>query len=203
MGIKQVIKDVKKEAKVLFGQGTKDKRYVSHQKYSDKDAADRAFKKSKAKLFHVEQWSELPGLASKFELYNHGGERYRAEKPQIGDFIRILLPLPVPENWVKITDIQDHADKAEFTVHPSRDPQESDNDIEHFFVDEASSTFKVERKSNTIYAYEIGKDEGINNRGEEAGDRGLLNTILSEGGWLAFQEMQWEKLTTYLVHKPV
>jgi len=203
MGLKQVIKDIKEEAKVLFGQGTKDKRYVSHQKFPDRDAAKRAFKKSKAKLFRVEQWSELPGLASKFELYNHRGERYEAEKPKIGDFIRILLPLPVPENWVKVTDVQEHATAAEFTVHPSKDPQESDEDVEHFFVDEASSTFKVERKENTIYAYEIGKDEGINNRGEEAGDRGLLNTILSEGGWLAFQEMQWEKLTKYLVHKPV
>ena len=203
MSIKNVVKDLIKEIKVLFGHSTKDKKYVSHQTFSDEEAAIRAFEKSKTKLFQVEQWSELPGLTSRFELYNSRGERYEADKPQVGDFIRILLPVPTPENWVKVTDVQEHQDVAEFTVHPSKDPRESEEDVEHFFVDEASSNFKVERKGNVIYAYEIGKNEGINNQGKEAGERDVLNTLLSEGGWMLFQEMQWKKLTRYLVHKSV
>lgn len=45
------------------------------------------------------------------------------------------------------------------------------------------------------------KNEGINNKGKEAGNRKLINTLIAEGGWAAFQKFQWEKLTDYLVHK--
>ena len=203
MDIKQIAKDVAYEIRVLVGQADRDKRYVSSRRFSDEESARRAFAESKARLFHVERWSELPGLASRFELYNQRGEAYRAERPRVGDFIRILLPVPSPENWVTITDIQEHEDVAEFTVHPARDPQEDDEDVEHFFVDEARSTFRVERWGRMIRACEIGKNEGINNQGEEAGDRDILNTLIAEGGWMLFQEMQWKKLTRYLVHQPV
>ena len=203
MGIKQMVKDIAHEINVLIGRADKDKSYVSHRQFSDEEAARQAFTESKARLFDVERWSALPGLASRFELFNQRGEAYRAERPQVGDFIRILLPVPSPENWVTVTDIQEHEDVAEFTVHPARDPQEDDEDVEHFFVDEARSTFRVERRGAVIYAFEIGENEGINNQGEEAGARNLLNTVIAEGGWMVFQEMQWKKLTRYLVHQPV
>ena len=203
MGIKQMVRDVAHEINVLIGKADKDKRYVSSRRFSDEEAARQAFAESKARLFHVERWSELPGLASRFELYNHQGKAYRAERPRVGDFIRILLPVPSPENWVKVTDIQEQEAAAEFTVHPAQDPQKAEEDVEHFFVDEASSTFRVERRGAVIRACEIGKNEGINNQGEEAGARSLLNTVIAEGGWMIFQEMQWKKLTRYLVHMRV
>ena len=203
MNIKQIIKDIAHEINVLTGKADKDKKYASHRQFPDEETARQAFADSKARLFHVEQWSELPGLASRFELYNHRGEAYSAERPRVGDFIRILLPVPSPENWVEVTDIQEQEDVAEFTVHPAQDPRDSEKDVEHFFVDEASSTFRVERQGSVIYAFEIGKNEGINNQGEEAGTRNVLNTLIAEGGWMVFQEMQWKKLTRYLVHEPV
>ncbi len=73
-------------------------------------------------------------------------------------------------------------------------------EIKHFFIKEASSTFRVERHGTLIKALEIGKNEGINNQGPEAGDRTVINTLIAEGGWALFQEMQWDKLTRYLVH---
>lgn len=76
---------------------------------------------------------------------------------------------------------------------------DNDNDTDHFFTSAATSTFKVERKKETIYAYEIGKNEFINNK-EESGGRGLINTLIAEGGWAGFQKLQWKKLTNYLVH---
>ena len=41
----------------------------------------------------------------------------------------------------------------------------------------------------------------INNKGEEAGDRKMINTLLAETGRVGFQQFQWKLLTDYLVHK--
>lgn len=186
---------------MVKGEATKDKIYSSQNNFPNRETAVREFERSKAKLFNVNSWSKLSRFTSEFELYKQNGQRSMEEKPEVGDFIRILLPGPSPENWVKVTDINISNEAAEFTVSPSEDPREKDGDIEHFFIKEATSTFKVELRGNSIHAFEIGKNEGINNKGYEAGDREVMNTLLAEGGWVAFQEIQWKKLTEYLVHK--
>lgn len=204
MGIGDFIKNIKKEVKVIKGEETKDKLYKSQHTYPEKGAARAAFQRSKAKLFHVNKWSDLPGISSGFKLYNANGTPSTAEAPKVGDFIYIDLPGPTPETWVKVTALKDEDMLAEFTVTPSHDPRETGEkakEVEHFFADEATSTFRVEQIENTLYAYEIGKEEGINNKGKEAGGRQIINTLIAIGGWIAIQEMQWRKLTDYLVNK--
>ncbi len=90
-----------------------------------------------------------------------------------------------------------------FTVSPSENPQEKENNQEtkHFFTQDATSTFQVELQGKRIIAKEIGKDEAINNQGDEAGSRAMINTLIAEGGWAVFQKIQWQKLTDYLVHE--
>lgn len=200
MGIKKFFQDILQESKVLSGEATKDKIYSSENNFPNREIAVREFERSKAKLFDVDRWSDLSDLTSDFELYDQRGQRAERKKPEVGDFIRILLPGPTPENWVKVTDIKITDEAAEFTVSPCEDPREKE-EVEHFFIKEATSTFRVKLIDNTIHAAEIGKNEGINNQGEEAGERKVLNTLIAEGGWAAFQELQWKKLTAYLVHK--
>lgn len=195
-----IISKIVKEGKVLMGKATKDKSYSKERTFSDTEAARSAFKRSKAKLFDVNGWSKMPGVTSQFELYDSQGKRIPDRSVQMNDFIRIILPGPVPENWVVVRVVEDTEDMASFTVSPSQDPREKNNEVKHFFVKEATSTFRVERTANTLHSYEIGKNEGINNEGVEAGDRELINTLLAEGGWAAFQKIQWENLTNYLVH---
>ncbi len=124
--------------------------------------------------------------------------------PGIGDYIRIDLPGPFPENWVRVTSVRVGDTAAEFTVQPSGDPREGgeevQGEIEHLFRKEASSTFRVQLQGNTLIASEIGRHESINNQGEEAGNRALVNTVIAKGGWALGQKMQWQKLTDYLVH---
>lgn len=202
--IKKVEKKVEKEKKVLEGEETKDKLYSSKKDFPDKATAQREFKRSKEKLFDVNKWSRMPGITSGFQLYSPEGKPKPDHKPQVGDYLMIDLPGPAPENWVVVTDIQEKDEAAEFTVSPSQDPRdkgEEAEEIEHFFSDGATSTFKVKLEGNTISAYEIGKNEGINNEGKEAGNREVVNTLIAEGGWALFQKIQWEKLTDYLVHK--
>lgn len=201
MGIKKFFQDILQEGKVVKGEATKNKIYSSQNNFSSREVAVREFERSKAKLFNVNRWSDLSDFTSDFELYNQQGQRSEKEKPEVGDFIRIMLPGPAPENWVKVTDIKVSDEAAEFTVSPCEDPREKDEEVEHFFIKEATSTFRVKLIDNSIHAFEIGKNEGINNQGERAGDRKVLNTLIAEGGWAAFQELQWKTLTDYLVHK--
>ncbi|WPP53530.1 hypothetical protein [Catalinimonas niigatensis] len=201
MGIKDFFKTIFQKRKAGKAEATIDKEYSSQNSFPDQEQANSAFERAKSKLFDVNSWSKLGGLTSRFELHDEHGRKPDRKKPEIGDFIRIMLPAPTPENWVKITDITVKDKIAEFTVNPSKDPRENEEDVEHFFIKEATSTFRVELKGQTLYASEIGKNEAPNNEGKEAGERGVLNTLISAGGWIAFQELQWKKLTAYLVHK--
>ncbi|SDL97495.1 hypothetical protein SAMN05421823_109178 [Catalinimonas alkaloidigena] len=200
MGVKKIIDRVSTEVETIFGHARKDKLYDSERTFATPAEAEAAFARAKAKLLDVNRWSDLSGLSARFELHDRHGRPTLEPASDVGQFIRILLPGPLPENWVEITDIQEEPHALQFTVHPCTDPQSNDEHVEHFFVKEASSTFRVEQKGTTLAAYEIGENEGINNKGKEAGARSALNTVISEGAWMAFQEIQWNKLTNYLVH---
>ena len=196
MGLK---KKIENEAQVIKGEKGKDKTYASFHKYTTEQEAIEGFNLAVKKLFDVTSWSDLSGPTSNFKLYNHSAEEKQHIEPEVNDYIKIMLALPSPDNWVKVIDLKKEDSLAEFTVRPCNDPLDNDNDTDHFFTSAATSTFKVERKEKTIYAYEIGKNEVINNN-EESGDRGFINTLIAEGGWAGFQEYQWKKLTDYLVH---
>ncbi|HLW21461.1 MAG TPA: hypothetical protein VKX33_14115 [Cyclobacteriaceae bacterium] len=203
MVFKKIIKKMQEEKEVILGDATKDKLYSSDNEFPTKEQASTEFKRSIQKLFHVNQWSDMPGITSTFELHDANGEKKPAIRPEVGDYVRIVLPGPVPENWVTVVDIKETEETAEFTVSPSINPtkrREDQDEIQHFFIPEATSTFKVQLADNRISAFEIGRNEGINNA-EDAGNRKLLNTLIAEGGWAGVQEFQWNKLTDFLVHK--
>lgn len=203
MGLKDIVNKVKEELDVLKGESVKDRVFTNQNTYPDEASAIQAFERSKEKLFRVNAWSDMPGINCTFQVYKPDGTASQEEQVAKGDFIKIVLPGPVPENWVQVTDIREQENLAEFTVHPSPSPpghSGSDTEIKHFFIKEASSTFQVERHGKTLAACEIGQNEGINNQGEEAGDRAAVNTLVAEGGWAGFQDLQWNNLTSYLVH---
>ncbi|MDO6391728.1 hypothetical protein Q4E40_16450 [Pontibacter sp. BT731] len=204
MGIKKIVNKVKEEVKVLRGEESKDKRYRNEQDYPDVASAQAAFEESKKKLFNVNLWSQLEGINSTFELHDARGQKTTAEMPDIGYFVKITLPASNVENWVNVSGIRIEDKLAEFTVHPSEKPNPPADEeavTKHFFTKEASSTFRVELQGTTLIASEIGRDEYINNKGEESGARSMLNTLIAEGGWAGFQGLQWDKLTSYLVHQ--
>lgn len=203
MGIKDIVNKVKEEVKVLQGEATKDKLFENRNSYLTEAEAAEAFARAKQKLFDVNEWTNMSGINSTFQLHDHLGRRTTAQKPEEGYYMKIVLPGAELDNWVRITSVHEDEQLAEFVVHPSEQPKnlgDGDAEVEHFFTKEASSTFRVRREGTTIYGFEIGKNEAINNQGKEAGDRAVLNTFVAEGGWALFQELQWEKLTRYLVH---
>lgn len=203
MVMRKLFRKIKEEKEIIQGDATRGKLYSSDHTYATPDEAEKEFKRSIEKLFDVNRWSSLPGFTSSFQLHDANGVEKDAKMPQVNDYIKIILPAPAPENWVIVTEINDGENRVEFTVSPSVNPtKEGDKQdkIEHFFIPEATSTFRIQRDGSQISAYEIGKNEGINNS-EDAGNRKLINTLIAEGGWAGIQEFQWNKLTDYLVHK--
>jgi hypothetical protein len=150
----------------------------------------------------VNAWSQIPGVANaRFELYSPDGEPLTRNQVQNGDFIKIDLPGPLPFYWVKVIEVSEQPDRAQFAVQPTSDPTDKDDKTatDHFFQSKARSIFRTERDGKVITAMEIGIDEAINNKEEEAGGKGLINTLVSEGGWAVFQKYQWKNLTDYVI----
>lgn len=206
MGIKEkaskAVEGIKKEANVVKGSESKDKVYSTTRKFDDVDAAVFEFARSRERLLNVNGWSRIAGIANAtFELFSADGKPLDKYQVENGDFIKIDLPGPLPHYWVKVIDIKDQQDMSQFTVQPSHNPTEDDdrNVTDHFFKAKARSTFRVERKDGEITAMEIGENEAINNQDAEAGNKGVINTLVSEGGWAGFQRYQWKNLTDYLV----
>lgn len=206
MGIKEKtsegIQKIKEEAKVLKGEKSKDKEYSSTREFTDEVSARFEFSRAKERLYDVNGWSAIPGIANAvFELYSPDGQPLKKNHVEEGDFIKIDLPGPLPFYWVRVTEISGSENRAQFTVQPTYNPTENDDKTvtDHFFQDQARSIFRVERNGSGITAREIGLDEAINNQEQEAGEKRLINTLVSEVGWAAFQKYQWKILTDYLV----
>ena len=201
--IKKLWQKTKSEAKVIQGEETKDKIYYTRREFKDHKRARLEFLKAKERLFNVNSWNNVPALLrTGFVLYNQYGTKLNSVRVKKGNYIKIDLPGPTPTYWVVVEEVFEDEDTAEFVVRPSEDPTAPKNEtIKHFFKRIATSTFRVSLRDNILTGYEIGRDEGINNEGEEAGDLDLVNTLVSEGGWAFFQKYQWENLTDYLVGK--
>lgn len=206
MGLKEKASEgldkIKEEGEVLKGEKSKDKMYSTSRRFDDADSASFEFSRSKERLFNVNAWSNIPGVANaNFELFTAAGEPLNRGTVENGDFIKIDLPGPLPFYWVKVVEVSGDERSAQFTVQPTYDPTDNDDKTitDHFFQDKARSIFRVERNGNEIVAMEIGIDEAINNQEGEAGGKALVNTLVSEGGWAALQKYQWKNLTDYVV----
>ncbi|WP_375446824.1 hypothetical protein [uncultured Fibrella sp.] len=201
MDLKSIADKVQHEVNVVQGNEARDVSYVSQNTFANDVETDNAFARSVEKLLHVNGWSGLSNFTADFELYDQHGQRKPDGKADIGDYIKIVLPGPMPENWVRVIDCSAKKHCVDFTVQPTHDPASPNPEqVDHFFSNEARSIFRVERVGTTITASEIGRHEAINNQQPAAGDRAIVNTAIAEGGWLFYQKLQWKLLTDCLVH---
>ena len=178
MAAEDFINKLKHEVKTILGEEGKDKTFCSERNFNDESSARQAFEEGKKRLWNVNSWSEFSGINSTFTLHNqHGNQTHQT--PVIGYFIKIVLPgLPV-ENWVQLAAIQDTETSAQFTVHPCPNPTNNSVETQHFFVKEASSTFRIEREGTVLRGLQIGKNEKINNHDYQAGKGTILNTLIA------------------------
>ncbi|MBK0404136.1 hypothetical protein I5M27_14165 [Adhaeribacter sp. BT258] len=197
MEFQDIIEKAKHELKALQGETGKNKTFQAEQRFFSSETAQNQFAGAIKRLLNINKWSEESGIRATFQLYDNTGLEKKADKPEIGDYFKVLLPGVPLENWMKITDITTSIHLAEFTAHPCANPQENHSEItSHFFVKETSSTFQVKVDGTRIKACQIGLNEKINNH-EQAGNRALANTLIAEAGWNGMQFIQWENLAAY------
>jgi len=199
MGIVQWLRRLKNEKKVLALSTFHHKTISSNNKFPSVKIAKSEFKRSADKLFKVNLWTHLPGNSVLFQLYSAQGEKkYTTHIPLVNDYIKIEFSRSNPENWLKINDFIQQDSFVEISVSATSGPNSSGDETPRLNLSSTikAHIFRIEVKNKTLYAYQI-------DRINDAFDNENKHTAKSTkaGAANGSQQLQWQLLTDYLVHK--
>lgn len=176
---------------------------------STHEEANELFIKAAHRLLDVNHWNQLAGfLSAVFILTDKGGSEVK-RLAEAGDYFKIDIPGPGLESgegfdWVEIEKVEDlpdplsESESLAITVSPAPNPKQAGSDAAHFFSDEASSTFMVERNGNTVTASVHGRNEIPNTEIEDNKDK-IRNAIVALGAITGLSKVQWKNLVTGLL----
>ena len=103
------------------------------------------------------------------------------------------------DDWVRIEEIN-QKNCVSICVRPAANPLDKNEDVAHFFSDEASSSFIVKRDSAKVIAGVYGRNQKPNT--DTAGlVNKIRNAIVAAGAITGFSKIQWKNLVDGLVHK--
>ena len=156
--------------------------------------AEKLFSILHRKLFQIEHWNVCSNIST-FELFDETGKAQPTKPAAAGDFVKITLPGSGKDDWVKIISIDEAQDETILTLKPSPNPVDKENQqtTSHFFTDDSTNNFCLQREAEKINFYVIGLDETANT--EETS--GVLETVRNYataklGCLLGIQKTQWE-----------
>jgi hypothetical protein len=168
------------------------------------------FEKAKQRLFDVNHWGRYAGKASAdFSITDSDGNKI-TRKPQAGDYFQIDLPGPGTKtgegyDWVRIEAVEDNTDhnaateNAAIKVRPCSNPKNQKQDTAHFFEEDATSSFIVERNGNKVSAEVHGRNEVPNTKADKPLDK-VRNAVVGLGAITGVSKLQWKNLIKGLVH---
>lgn len=173
----------------------------------DSASAQQLFQVAKSRLLNVNEWHQLSGVASaNFQLTDETGiEINRSAK--LGDHFKIDIPGPGTitgkgNDWVQIEAIEESSEGdcevIAMRVRPTSNPQSSKEDVAHFFSEEASSTFSVTRKGNTVTAAVHGRNEKPNLKADSLLDK-VRNAVVGTSAIAGMNKPQWKSLVKGLL----
>jgi hypothetical protein len=179
----------------------------------NEEEAKLIFDEAKKRLLSVNTWKEISGnISASFTLIDKSGKKIDHEA-QVGDYFKIDIPGPGTKSgggydWVRIEAIEDHSNgSAEkeslgIRVRPAPNPQTNTNDNEtaHFFKDQATSNFIIERNKRTVSAEVHGRNEKPNTTTHKPLDK-LRNAVVGSSAILGVSHIQWKKLMKGLIDK--
>ena len=176
---------------------------------ADSQEATEMLKKMKQRLLDVNHWEKIAVMPSAdFTLCDHFGRKVDRLAKE-GDYFRINIPGPGNNkgdgfDWVQIQKIEERYSKDEdhilITVKPASDPTVPDNETTHFFSEEASSSFVVQRAGNKLTAAVYGRNEKPNTESEGIIDK-IRNTVVAAAAITGFSKIQWKGLVEGLIKK--
>lgn len=168
------------------------------------NGAAKLFKMGTERLFDVNNWGRLCGISSaSFRLTDKQGNE--VNRPiQEGDHFRIDIPGPGTTigngyDWVQIEKIEKHInpcaewESVSITVRPAPNPFGDDAYTAHFFSEDATSTFVVQREKKRVTAEVYGRNEKPNTTTGNLADN-LRNTLAGTAALTGFSNRQWKQL---------
>lgn len=173
------------------------------------EEAKQFFAEVKNRLLYVNNWHQVAGaFSADFMLTDALGNEVNrtAEK---GDHFKIDIPGPGPAtgdgyDWVQIETIEEtkegDSEVIAMRVRPATNPNNEQQDIAHFFSDEATSCFMVKRENTKVIAGVYGRNEKPNTGAEKTIDK-VRNSTVATGAVTAFSKLQWKSLVNGLVKK--
>ena len=164
------------------------------------------YNKARKNLLDINRWQEFAGkLSAEFRLTDPFGKLVE-RLPLQGDYIRIHLPTAATDKfeWVRIEAIKEQAHHEKLNwimmrVRPS-DPPRQQEETEHFFSKEATSSFIVERTGRKVQASVRGRNELPNLETPGLFNK-IRNIFIGLGAMLGLNYPQWKGLVRGLLTK--
>lgn len=175
---------------------------------SDPQEAKLLFLKARERLFDIAHWEAISeGLSASFLLTDASGIR-KEDFPEPGDHIRINIPGPGSEagkgyDWVRVELVEDKRSGATdeewsvMKVRPSEDPTNREG-VAHFLENQATSSFVIRRKDNTVSAEVHGRNEKPNTGAKKLTDK-IRNALVGTAAAAGVGKIQWQKLAKGLL----
>lgn len=165
----------------------------------------------KERLLDVNHWKEWAGaLSAGFHLTNEQGEEIDTP-PRTGAFFKINIPAPgivtgEGYDWVQIEEVREESEAdreyVAIRVRPAPSPVNENNDVAHFYTDEATSNFIARRDGNTVTAGVYGRNEKPNVKEADSLIDKIRNAVVGAGGVSGFSKLQWKALVSGLLQNP-
>lgn len=203
--------DTKKIEDMIPEQETGSKTDTHHSVTARNEQEAKAlFETAKERLQDINSWKKFAGAASAtFTLTDDNGNEVH-RKAAKGDHFKINIPGPGSEagsgyDWVMIEAIEDKSDPGGNTeafairVRPTNEPGKP-GEVAHFFKDNATSSFAVQREELTVTASVHGRNEEPNTTNEGILDK-VRNTMIAIGAMLGMSDTQWKSLVKGLLEK--
>ncbi len=136
----------------------------AERRFGGEPEAEKCFGELTGKLLLVEEWNAY-GILSSFELFDETGRARGRDSAKVGNVIKISLAGSGKSDWLKIANLEYAPDETVLTVQPSYNPTETQPDknvTSHFFTDESTNNFCLQRRGRAVNFYVIGLDEQAN-----------------------------------------
>jgi hypothetical protein len=176
---------------------------------ADENDARKLFMIARNRLVDVNHWHEYSGsLSATFQLTDQYGKEVTrtAEK---GDYFKINIPAPGSSeghgfDWVSIEAIEDignpdgDIERIALRVRPASNPKEKGENVAHFFSEDSTSSFILERLGNQVKAAVYGRNETPNTSTSNLIDK-VRNIVVGVTAILGFSNVQWKNLVKGLI----
>jgi hypothetical protein len=179
----------------------------SSKDFSDIDTAKKHYEIAKSRLLDINHWDELDsGVMATFTIADADGGLLNQQAQQ-GLLIRINIPGPGSADgdgydWVHIEEIHEvnneDSDSIAIRVRPVSAPDQPGDRVAHFYSDQSTSTFVVNRESKTVTAAVYDRNIEVNDQSDSLVGQ-LRNAITGLTAKGIFSKIQWQALSDGLI----